>query len=62
VELAGVLAPVLLGFGFFGLALIGFSLGVGIAWLREKTILRNVAGLIDFEDLLEQLLPESIPA
>jgi hypothetical protein len=44
------------------LALIGFSLGVGITPAREKTILRNEAELIDFEDQLERLLPESIPA
>jgi hypothetical protein len=44
------------------LALIGFSLGGGITSLREKTILRNEARLIDFEARLERLLAESIPA
>jgi len=46
----------------FRLALIRFSLGVGITRLREKTILRNAARLIDFEDREERLLPEFIPA
>jgi hypothetical protein len=44
------------------LALIRFSLGIGITPVREKTILRNAAELIDFEDRLERLLPGSIPA
>jgi hypothetical protein len=32
------------------LALIGFSLGAGISSWKEKTILRNAARLIDFEE------------